>query len=169
MWMVASWMPAAPPSSRSVISVLNPLVSAHIRYIRISISDQSHASVPPAPAWIVKKALQWSLGPPSIERNSNALNSASACLAEPLTSSSNSSVSASSASSISRFEVLGLANQLLERLEHGVECLQFRDDPLGFLLIVPEGGAVHLLLESVPMGLFVAEVKESLEAGGSSR
>ena len=79
MWMVASWMPAAPPSSRSVISVVNRLDSAHIRYIRSSISDQSHASVPPAPAWIVTKALQWSLGPPSIERNSNASKSASAC------------------------------------------------------------------------------------------
>ena len=69
-------------------------------YIRSSISAQSQASVPPAPAWMVTKALQWSLGPPSIDRSSNASKSASARLTASRISSSNSSISASSASSI---------------------------------------------------------------------
>ena len=63
MWTLASWMPAAPPSSRSVISALNPLDSAHIRYIRISISAQSHASVPPAPAWTRQERVAVIVGP----------------------------------------------------------------------------------------------------------
>ena len=78
-----SWMPAAPPSSRSVIWVVKRFDSAHIRYIRRSISAQSQASVPPAPAWIVTKALQWSFGPPSIERSSNASKSARRLLVRP--------------------------------------------------------------------------------------
>ena len=41
----------------------------------MSISAQSQASVPPAPAWIVTKALQWSLGPLSIDCSSNASKS----------------------------------------------------------------------------------------------
>ena len=169
MWMVASWIPAAPPSSRSVISVENRLDSAHIRYMRSSISDQSHASVPPAPAWIVTNALQWSLGPPSIERNSNESKSASACLQAARISSSNSSVLGLLGQLDRGPEVVGLPDQGLERLEDRVQALQLLDDLLGLLLVVPEGRAVHLLLERVAARLLFAEVKESLEDGGSCR
>ena len=100
MWIVASWMPADPPSSRSVICVENRFDSAHIRYMRSNISAQSQASVPPGPAWIVTKPLQWSLGPPSIDRNSNELKSSSAWRHAVAIPSSNRRVSASSASSI---------------------------------------------------------------------
>ena len=49
----AVWMPATVPSSRSMMSALKPFDSAHIRYMRSSISAQSHASVPPSPGWTV--------------------------------------------------------------------------------------------------------------------
>ena len=48
--MVALLMPASSPSSWSRISVLKRWRSAQRRYIRSSISAQSVASVPPAPA-----------------------------------------------------------------------------------------------------------------------
>ena len=162
-------MPAAPPSSRSVISALNPLDSAHIRYIRISISDQSQASVPPAPAWIVTNALQWSFGPLSIERNSNAVKSASACLQAARISSSNSSVSASSASSIVAWRLSAWRTRASNGLRTVLRPFSSCDDGLGLLLVVPEGRAVHLLLERVAMRLLFAEVKESLAVGGSCR
>ena len=153
MWIVASAMPAAPPSSRSVISVLKPFDSAHIRYMRRSISAQSQASVPPAPAWMVRKTLQWSLGPPSIDRSSNASKSASACF-DRVADLVVELVGLRLLGQLDRRrEVVGLLDQLLEWLEHRVERLQLLDDRLGLLLVVPEGRALHLTARAHRGGL----------------
>ena len=66
-------------------------------------------------------------------------------------------------------EIVGLPDQRLERLQDRVQALELLDHPLGFLLVVPEGRAVHLLLERVAVSLLFAEVKESLGDGGSCR
>ena len=60
--------PACSPSCWSTISVLKRWRSAQRRYIRRSISAQSVASVPPAPALIDRIALRSSYSPENEER-----------------------------------------------------------------------------------------------------
>ena len=60
-------MPASSPSVRSSMSHLKPWRSAQRRYIRRSISAQSCASVPPAPAWIRQTAFCRVILPPKAE------------------------------------------------------------------------------------------------------
>jgi len=59
-------MPASSPCNISTICVSKPFFSAHLRYIRRSISTQSWASVPPAPELIYMIALALSFSPASI-------------------------------------------------------------------------------------------------------
>ena len=66
-------MPVSSPSVWSRISVAKRWRSAQRRYIRSSISAQSVASVPPAPALIVRRALRWSYSPPNSRSRALAL------------------------------------------------------------------------------------------------
>ena len=61
---VTFFSPASSPGRISMISVLNSFFSPHLRYILRSISTQSCASVPPAPALILTMALLMSDSPP---------------------------------------------------------------------------------------------------------
>ena len=63
-------MPATSPAEHSTNSALKPLSSAHLRYMRNSISAQSWASVPPEPDWISRNAQFSSISPENIRRNS---------------------------------------------------------------------------------------------------
>src|SRR5215217_3863515 len=56
-------MPASSPSVYSMVCKEYPRLSAHLRYIRASISAQSWASTPPAPEFIVRIAAPSSYGP----------------------------------------------------------------------------------------------------------
>ena len=62
-------------------------------------------------------------------------------------------------------EVVRLAHQGFERLDHAVERLQFQDDDLGLLLVVPEAWPLHHRGEFVASLDLVAQVKESLVNG----
>ena len=153
------WMRRLLDARRAAVFAVGDLVanrfdSAHIRYMRRSISAQSQASVPPAPAWIVTKALQWSFGPAEHRAQLERLEIVLGLLAWPRGSRRRTSSSpASSASSIEASRSSACSTKLLERLEHRVERLELRDDPLGLLLVVPEGRAVHLLLRARRGGL----------------
>ena len=70
--MVALLIPATSASDTSISSVSNPRRSPHRRYIRNSISAQSCASVPPEPAWMSRNALEGSISPGNMRRNSRA-------------------------------------------------------------------------------------------------
>ena len=118
-------------------------------YMRMSISAQSQASVPPAPAWIVRKALQWSLGPLSIDWSSNALKSLSAFS----TSGLDVGIELVGLGFLGQLDrgrqVFGLRDQLFERLEHPVERLQLGDDRFGLVLVVPERRTFHITWSSL--------------------
>src|SRR5574337_924455 len=70
-------MPATSPPLTSINSVFQPRDSHQCRYMRSSISAQSCASVPPAPAWISTKAFAASILPENIRWNSSLPTSAS--------------------------------------------------------------------------------------------
>ena len=93
--MVTDLIPASSPSSSSVTVTLYPLRSAQRIYIRMSIADQSFASVPPAPELIVSTAPRLSPSSPSIFLSSSA-SSSSSTAAYACSSSSTSGVCASS-------------------------------------------------------------------------
>src|SRR5437588_2463894 len=59
---VALFKPASSPRDSSTISVSNPRRSAHLRYMRSSISTQSWASTPPWPTEMVMTALWFAYG-----------------------------------------------------------------------------------------------------------
>ena len=103
--MVALLIPATSPAETSINSVLKPCPSPQRRYIRSSISAQSCASVPPDPAWISTKALQASISPENIRRNSRPTTSVSRSFKSSIIlfilSSSSSSTDISSSSSAS--------------------------------------------------------------------
>ncbi len=115
------------------------------------------------PAWIVTKALQWSFGPEEhrteLERSRNR--------AGPFGTHPNFFVELVAPILFSQleqgFEVVRLAAEFFERLQDGVQGLQLGDDGFGLLLVVPERGACHLFFKGDAAGLFVAQVKESLE------
>ncbi len=65
-------MPATSPGFESMTSALKPRAAAHFRYMRSSICAQSWASVPPAPAWMSRKALWESISPRNMRLNSSA-------------------------------------------------------------------------------------------------
>ena len=79
--IVALRMPATSPSVSSITSVLKPLRSQYLRYWRSSIAAQSHASVPPAPAWMSMKQLLGSGGLSNMRRNSSSATVASSLAA----------------------------------------------------------------------------------------
>ena len=64
-------MPATSPPLTSISSVFQPRDSHQRRYMRSSISAQSCASVPPAPAWMSTKALFASILPENMRWNSS--------------------------------------------------------------------------------------------------
>ena len=101
--MTAPLIPASSPSLMSRISIEKPWRSAQRVYMRMSISDQSIASVPPAPAAISICALRQSSGPRSSDRSSNARRSV---VSDPASASSSVAIdgsgSTASSSSISR-------------------------------------------------------------------
>src|SRR5688572_59265 len=100
--MVALLMPATSPACESNTSASKPRDAAHLRYMRSSICAQSCASVPPAPAWISRKALCESISPRYMRLNSSLRTSASSLAASRSISramDSSSSLSASSSSS----------------------------------------------------------------------
>jgi hypothetical protein len=70
--IVALRMPATSPAVSSITSVLKPFLSQYLRYWRSSIAAQSHASVPPAPAWMSMKQLLGSSGLSNMRRNSSS-------------------------------------------------------------------------------------------------
>ena len=84
-------------------------------------------------------------------------------------SSSNSSSSASSASSIEASRLSAWRTRASNGLRTAFSVFSSWMIVLGLLLVVPEGRAVHLLLERVAARLLFAQVKESLEDGRSAR
>ena len=99
--MVATLLtPASSPGRRSIVSMEKLFFSAHILYILSSIDAQSHDSVPPAPACILRNALQLSFCPFSIIRNSSFSSFwVNDCRSFAISASNSSSLSSSSASS----------------------------------------------------------------------
>src|SRR2546421_791045 len=87
---VALFRPASSPRDSSTISVSKPRRSAHLRYMRMSISTQSCASTPPCPTEIVTTALWFAYG--SVKRRS------SSCARTSLASDARSSASCFSSS-----------------------------------------------------------------------
>ena len=75
--MVALFMPATSPACESMTSASKPRDAAHLRYMRSSICAQSCASVPPAPAWMSRKALCESISPRNMRLNSSLRTSVS--------------------------------------------------------------------------------------------
>ena len=63
-------MPATSPGCESITSALKPRAAAQRRYMRSSICAQSCASVPPAPAWMSRKALCESISPRNMRLSS---------------------------------------------------------------------------------------------------
>src|SRR5574337_708148 len=94
MAMVTLLRPTSSPSVWSRISVAKRCRSAQRRYIRSSIWAQSVASVPPAPALMVRIASRSSYGP----LNRRAVRSRSKSAASPSASSATSAASSGSAS-----------------------------------------------------------------------
>ena len=164
------WMPAAPPSSRSVICGREALrLGPH------QVHPQEHLG-PVARLGAAGAGVDGHEGVAVVVRARRASSAARTPRSRPRPastasriSSSNSSSPASSASSIDACRSSACATELLERLEHGVERLQLLDDRLGLLLVVPERRAFHLAVERVAAGLLVAQVKESLVDGRSGR
>jgi hypothetical protein len=76
-------MPATSPGLSSSSSALKPLRSQYFRYWRSSICAQSHASVPPAPAWMSRKQLLGSAGLLNMRRNSSASTVSRSLAASP--------------------------------------------------------------------------------------
>src|SRR5882672_5591560 len=72
--MLALLIPATSPSLESMTSARKPCLSAHLRYMRMSICAQSCASVPPAPAWMSRNALCASISPGNMRANSSFLS-----------------------------------------------------------------------------------------------
>ena len=66
-------MPATSPPETSISSVFQPRASHQRRYMRSSISAQSCASVPPAPAWMSTNAFVASILPENMRWNSSLL------------------------------------------------------------------------------------------------
>src|SRR5688572_23594547 len=100
--MVALLMPATSPAWESNTSASKPREAAHLRYMRSSICAQSWASVPPAPAWMSRKALWESISPRNMRLNSSLRTSVSSLAASRSISRampSSFSLSASSSSS----------------------------------------------------------------------
>src|SRR6185436_10871948 len=79
--MVALLMPATSPACESNTSASKPREAAHLRYMRNSICAQSWASVPPAPAWMSRKALCESISPRNMRLNSSLRTSVSSLTA----------------------------------------------------------------------------------------
>ena len=118
---VADFKPASSPGIVSVTTALKPSRSAQRRYMRSSISVQSWASVPPAPACRTTIALRWSFSPESSAssstrsarcRSAPISDSMSALTASPSRASSN-SVSRSASACSSACPVSTAANKRL--------------------------------------------------------
>ena len=92
-------MPASSAGRSSAISTLNPLRSAHLIYILISICAQSWLSVPPAPGLTVNMALFLSSFNERVLLNSISSSSAMSSLTSLSASSRRDSPSSSSDSS----------------------------------------------------------------------
>ncbi len=60
-----------------------------------------------------------------------------------------------------RRQVVGRGDGFVERLDDGRQRLELADFLLGFLLIVPEAGSCHLLLDLGDALLLASVVKES--------
>src|SRR5580700_2016609 len=102
-------MPATSPGLESITSQLKPRAAPQRRYIRSSICAQSCASVPPAPAWMSRKALCESISPRNMRLNSSLRTPASSVLASRSISraaDSSFSLSASSSSSVASLTTL---------------------------------------------------------------
>ena len=81
IFKVAPLIPATSPGDSSSKVALKPLRSAYLRYWRNNMLAQSQASVPPAPAWMSKKALLGSAGLLNMRRNSSFSMSAARLVA----------------------------------------------------------------------------------------
>ena len=94
IFKVAPLMPATSPADSSSNVALKPLRSAYFRYCRKSMLAQSQASVPPAPAWISRKALRGSAGLLNIRRNSSfSTSDKMRCVSSSMVSNPDSSLS----------------------------------------------------------------------------
>jgi len=87
------------PLLSSMTSVLKPFLSPQRRYMRSSICAQSCASVPPAPAWMSRKAPRGSISPGNM-RESSSLRTRSSSFVVSLTISENPASSLSASTSV---------------------------------------------------------------------
>src|SRR5215469_6523650 len=95
-------MPATSPGLESITSHLKPCAAHQRRYMRSSICAQSCASVPPAPAWMSRKALCTSISPWNMRLSSRCRTSDSRrCASFSMSRAAGSSPSASASSSSS--------------------------------------------------------------------
>ena len=147
---VADLRPASSPGEASFISTSKPRRSDQRRYIRRRISAQSWESVPPAPAWTVTTASPASYSPLNSRASSSSPRRFSTEPAEPQLG-RDLLVVVGHLGQVAEIGDIGLqaAEQLQPALRPGVGGR----GPCGGLLVVPEAGLPHLLLEARRLGL----------------
>ncbi len=134
--------------------------------MRKSISAQSLASVPPSRALIVSNAGFASNGPLN---RAFVSNSSSDCV-QPIEFRRHFRREAVVLAGHldQRGQILRRTEHFLQRLEHRLERFQLADDLAGLLLIVPEIGGGHPLLDRGRLPCLGGVVKESLVVGESA-
>ena len=164
MTSVTLLIPAPSPGSASVTSISQPRDSAQRWYIRRSMFAQSRASVPPAPALMLRMQLLLSCGPLRKTRSSSA-------------SSSLKNLARSGSSSLLDFRLrrgrLGFAEldhhpEIVElffgfeqRLDLVAEGIGLVNEFLGLLAVVPEIVRRHQGVEFAQPFLRAGHVKET--------
>ena len=161
-------MPACSPACSSTTSALNRWRSAQRRYIRSSISAQSVASVPPAPALIVSTAFLASYSP----ENSSSVRSRANSRPEGVRLAREVGLGLG----VGRVdeevdELLEVRGALLERAPQAdllAQALGLADDLLRGALVVPEPGLDGAGVELRYAAFLGGEVKDAPRSTGSA-
>ena len=160
-------MPASSPAVASSSSTLKPRRSAQRIIIRSTISAQSWASVPPAPALTVTSASPASYLPENRRSSSSAARRAST----EANASSSSAASSSSSSASSTRPSRSSASACSFVNASSLRCVRVCSalDLGGGVGVVPEAGRPHLGLERAQALLQRSGVKGSPRAGTLAR
>ena len=142
---VADFRPASSPGEASAISTSKPRRSAQRRYMRRRISAQSWESVPPAPAWTVTTASPASYSPLKRRASSSSASRDSTVGQLTLQFALDLLVFLGQLGEVVEFADVGL--QPPEHLQPALGAGVGGGGPRRDLLVVPEAGRAHLLLE----------------------
>ena len=168
MSIVALLMPAPSPGSASVTSTSQPRASAQRWYMRRSMFAQSHDSVPPAPALMLRMQLLLSCRPLRKTFSSSASSSLKN-LAEVafqfLLDLGLGGLRLGLAQLDHHLEILELLLRLEQRLDLVAEGVGLVDELLGLLAVVPEVLGRHQGVDLAQAFLRAGHVKET-SAGG---